>query len=88
MIEQKPLNIDIQIIEVSDKSISTNKKTDAHIGFVSSNPIDDIKVIKQWAKDKDIIFSQGSWSSREHWFDLPDVFSNFVVEIMDEKVLE
>ncbi|MFA4931254.1 MAG: hypothetical protein WC570_05320 [Patescibacteria group bacterium] len=88
MIEQKPLHMDIQIIEVSDEPLSLDTKTNTHIGFVSSNPISDIELLKQWAKSNNMNFRQGSWSNQEHWFDLPDIFINFVIEIMQEKVTE
>ena len=37
-------------------------------------------------KSKGIEFAQGSWSELEHWFDIP-LFVDFVVEVMDEKIL-
>ena len=84
MIEQKPLLIDIQIIETKDKVVPIETKINTHIGFISNNPTKDIKEIASWAEDKKIKFKQGSWSEKELWFDLPDIFTNFVIEIMEK----
>jgi hypothetical protein len=31
---------------------------------------------------------RGGWSEKELWFDLPDVFTNFVIEIMHTSIVE
>lgn len=88
MIAQKSIPVDIQIIEIKDKSIPIKKKTDTHIAFLSDKPKEDIKMIKQWSKNKNIKFRQGGWSGKELWFDLPDVFTNFVIEIMHTSIVK
>ncbi len=88
MIEQKTIPIDIQIIETNDQSISIEKKINTHIAFLSNTPKKDIEEIKYWLKDKDVNFKQGSWSDKELWFDLPDIFINFVIEIMHTSIVE
>jgi len=88
MVEQKPIPIDIQLIETKDKPIATENKTNTHIAFLSDSPRDEIKQIEQWTKDKNIKFKQGSWSDKELWFDLPDIFTNFVVEIMHTSTIK
>jgi len=88
MIKQKPIPIDIQIIETKDQPISIENKTNSHIAFLSYTPKEDIKTIKKWSKDKNIKFRQGGWSDKELWFDLPDLFINFVIEIMHTSIVE
>jgi len=88
MIKQKPMSIDIQIIETEDQPIPIKKKINTHIAFVSDTPKEDIEEIKQWSKNKGIKFKQGGWSDQELWFDLPDVFINFVIEIMHTSMAE
>lgn len=89
MIEQKPIPIDIQMIEVEDTPISNiDKKRNVHIAFLSDNPKEDISELKEWAKNKKIKFIDGGWSEKELWFDLPDVFVNFVIEIMHTSVVK
>ena len=87
-IEQKPIPVDIQIIEVNENPVDIKKKTNTHIAFLSDDPHGDILVIKKWAENKKINFRDGGWSDRELWFDLPDIFTNFVVEIMHTSIVE
>jgi len=87
-IEQKPIPIDIQIIEREDDSIPLDIKTSTHIAFLSESPKEDIDRIEKWAKNKNIQFVRGGWSDKELWFDLPNVFTNFVVEIMHTSIVE
>jgi hypothetical protein len=88
LIEQKPIPIDIQIIETEDAAIPLEKKTNTHIAFLSDSPKEDIDNVEAWAKTKNIKFIRGGWSEKELWFDLPDVFTNFVVEIMHISIAE
>ena len=88
MVEQKPIPIDIQMIETEDQPIPIKKKTNTHIAFLSDTPKEDIKEIKQWLEKKDINFKQGGWSDKKLWFDLPDVFINFVIEIMHTSIVK
>jgi len=70
----------IQLIESDIEPIPD--RTDSHICFLSDDPAKSIEDIKRWAEDKKLKFIQGKWSDDEHWFDLPDIFTDFVVEIM------
>ncbi|PCJ14978.1 MAG: hypothetical protein COB02_18515 [Candidatus Cloacimonadota bacterium] len=88
MIWQKPLNIDIQIIETNDPCVPTEIKKSTHIAFLSDTPKEDIKHINEWAKKKNLNFSHGGWSDKELWFDFPDLFINFVIEIMHTSVVD
>ena len=88
MIQQTPNPINIQIIETKDQPIPIEKKTNTHIAFLSDTPKEDIKKIKQWSKENNINFRQGGWSDKELWFDLPNVFINFVIEIMHTSIAE
>ena len=89
MIEQKPIPIDIQIIEIQDAPISDiDKKINTHIAFLSYNPKEDILELEKWAQNKGTSFANGGWSEKELWFDLPDIFVNFVVEIMHTSIVE
>ncbi|MEA3429954.1 MAG: hypothetical protein U9R08_01640 [Nanoarchaeota archaeon] len=88
MVQQKPISIDIQIIETKDKPVLIEKKINTHIAFLSDTPKADIEEIKQWSNDKGVKFRQGGWSDKELWFDLPDAFVNFVIEIMHTSVVE
>jgi hypothetical protein len=88
MIEQKPIPVDIQIIETKDEEIPLEIKTSTHIAFLSDSPKEDIDRIEEWAKEKKVTFKRGGWSDKELWFDLPGIFTNFVIEIMDNSIIE
>lgn len=77
----------IQIIEVSPGHENQTGKEECHIGLVSEKPIEDIEEIELFALEHNIRFSKDSWSEDEHWFDFPDIFVDFVIEIMDKKLL-
>lgn len=89
MVGQESTNFLIQIAEVSDQSISDiNTKCQSHISFISDDPQDTIDEIEKWAKENNITFRQGSWSDKERYFDLPELFVNFVIEVMHTSVTE
>ncbi|MFC1644714.1 hypothetical protein ACFL08_01655 [Patescibacteria group bacterium] len=88
LIWQKKIPIDIQIIETEDEVAPTEIKTSTHIAFVSEDPRGDIDEIEAWTRENEVGFIRGGWSEKELWFDLPDIFGNFVVEIMKPPVAE
>jgi hypothetical protein len=88
MFEQQPTPIDIQIIEIHDPIVPLKRKINTHIGFISDTPKEDIQEIKKWCKTQKIRCRDGGWSEKELWFDLPDIFCNFVIEIMHTSVVE
>lgn len=87
-IEQKPIPVDIQIIETRDKIVPLDYKTNTHIAFLSDTPVEDIDKIEFWAKEKWIKIIRWWWSDKELRFDLPDIFVNFVIEVMHSSVVE
>ena len=72
----------IQFIETEDPPTRTETKKNSHIAFFSPTPGDDVGEIREWVSSRGKEFEQGAWSENEHWFDVPDVFTYFVVEIM------
>ena len=88
MVRQPLIPIDIQIIETSDSPIPIDTKKNTHIAFLSDNPKSDLEEIKQWAEENGIKLIQGNWTEKELWFDLPDLFINFVIEIMHTSVVQ
>jgi len=55
---------------------------------LSDTPKEDIDEVRLWAEKKGVEFVQGGWSDKELWFDLPEVFTNFVIEVMHTSVVE
>jgi hypothetical protein len=87
MIDQEGLNFDIQLIEVEGEQLEGESRRDSQISFVSENPIEQIEKVHVWAEEKGLTFVQKSWNEREHYFDLPDLFVDWVVEIMHVSVV-
>jgi hypothetical protein len=89
MVGQPTPRFAIQITEVDDKPIEDlEKKRQTHIAFISDNPKELIKKIETWTKEKGLTFREGGWSEIERYFDLPDIFVNFVVEVMHTSIEE
>ena len=89
MVAQKPLNFAVQITEVSDIPVENlDEKRKTHIAFISDDPQQVIEKVRTWAKEKKIVFRDGGWSKIERYFDLPDIFVNFVVEVMHTSIEE
>jgi hypothetical protein len=89
MVAQKELDFAIQITQVSDEPISDIEiKRRTHIAFLSDDPQAVVNKVKIWAESKDITFREGGWSDIERYFDLPDIFSNFVIEVMHSSIEE
>lgn len=87
MVAQDPLRFAIQITQVDDMPISDIEiKKRTHIAFLSDDPQGVIDKVGAWAKSKNIEFRQGGWSDIERYFDLPDIFTNFVVEVMHTSI--
>ncbi len=87
MVAQDNLRFAIQIIQVDDKPTDNlTEKIKTHIALISDNPANVIQEIKIWANSKGLRFREGGWSPIERYFDLPDIFVNFVVEIMHTSI--
>ncbi|MBI5126745.1 MAG: hypothetical protein HZA80_03215 [Candidatus Taylorbacteria bacterium] len=89
MVGQDQLRFAIQITQVEDTPIvDIDIKRRTHIAFLSDNPQEVISKVEAWANNKNIKFRQGGWSDKEKYFDLPDIFVNFVVEVMHTSIEE
>lgn len=88
MIKQKGKDMIVQLIETDQKPENTEIKKKSHIAFLSDNPKQTIHYIKKWVKAKGVKFKDGAWSDKEFYFDCPDVFADFVIEIMDTRIVE
>jgi hypothetical protein len=88
LLEQKRNPIKIQIIENNNNiTIPLNIKINNHIGFLFDSPREIIDKVVEWTKTKNIEYILGSWSEKELWIDLPNIFSTFVIEIMHSSIV-
>ena len=88
MISQDFIPVNIQLIEMDAAVVPLRRKISTHIAFLSKSPKEHIKKIEEWAKDNNLKFQHGNCTDKEFWFDLPDIFINFVIEIMHTSVVE
>lgn len=88
MVEQEGKNVIMQFIETDQKPQSTEAKKNSHIAFLSDNPEEAISTIKTWIESKGVKFQSGAWSNKEFYFDCPEIFVDFVIEIMHTSVVE
>jgi hypothetical protein len=79
--------LDIQIVETKMSPIPPDSKISSHIAFLSDDPVAEIDRLTTYAKSKNLEFRTGGWNDDERWFDLPQIFTNFVIEIMHTRVL-
>ena len=87
MVGQKQLRFAIQLAEISGDPIRDIKEKRAtHIAFISDDPQALIDKVASWAKKEGIAFRDGGWSHIERYFDLPDIFMDFVVEILHTSI--
>lgn len=88
MIGQSGLPFDLQIAEVNTPPVQGISKSESHIGFISNSPGLQIEAMQQWALACGQRIETGQWGEREFWFDFPDLFNDFVIEIMHTTVAE
>lgn len=88
MVGQDAVTFGVQLIEVDEVPEQCKSRTSSHIAFISNTPAEQIEKIGKWALEKNVRFQKGGWSEKELWFDLPDLFVDFVVEIMHISIAE
>jgi hypothetical protein len=87
MVGQKQLRFALQLAEISGDPIKDiRKKCGTHVAFISDDPQAIIDKVGSWAKKEGIAFRGGGWSEIERYFDLPDIFMDFVVEVMHTSI--
>lgn len=72
----------IQFSEIHEPISKSSNKKETHFAFSSKNPVEDLKKIRLWFEQQNIIVKTGSWSETELWLDCPEIFINFVIEIL------
>lgn len=76
----------VQFNEVDVSSSSNERKTYAHLAFLDSDPKAAADHFADWLTSEGIAARVGQWNDQELWIDCPDLFLDFVIEIMHPSV--
>ena|GEM_PF-1541364 len=80
-LRQPGANIDIQFCE-TDAPIAEGDKHNSHISFLSETPEAELREIASWFESRGRKTRIGSWSAKEFYLDVPEVFVDFAIESM------
>jgi len=86
-LRQSGANVDIQFCE-TEAPVVLGDKHNSHISFLSPTPEADLKKLAEWFESKGKITKLGSWSEKEFYLDVPDVFVDFAIESMTPDLAE
>jgi hypothetical protein len=79
-------NVDVQLTGMPPISPQGRKHL-SQFGFVSDDAEADRAALREWCTSRDLRAIEGEYGPGFLWIDLPDVFMDFVVEIMDRSAL-
>jgi hypothetical protein len=80
--------LDIQFCESDETEVTHNDKQNSHIGFISDKPEAELKRLAAWFKEQGYESKLGSWSDKEFYLDVPEVFIDFSIEAMYPEIAE
>lgn len=80
-LRQGESSVDIQFCETDAPSVGHDKHN-SHISFLSDSPERELQKLAEWFHSRGFETKMGSWSSKEFWLDVPDVFVDFTLESM------
>ena len=80
-LRQGDSNIDIQFSETQTPPLGSDKHN-SHISFLSETPEADLRSLADWLGKRGYEAKIGSWSDREFYLDVPNVFVDFAIEAM------
>lgn len=79
-------NVDVQLTGMPPISPQGLKHL-SQFGFVSDDAEGDRAALRAWCMSRCLRFVEGEYRPGFLWFDVPDVFMDFVLEIMDRSAL-
>jgi len=86
VLRQPTTNVDVQITGI-DAGGPQDGKIFNQIGFVSDDAAADVEAVEQWCENRGLRTVTGNYGPGFLWIDAPDVFADFVLEVMERKVL-
>lgn len=89
-LRQGNASVDIQFVGSSAVTAQTNK-TASQIAFISDTPREDIQALQTWFHERGHECVTGDYDSddpeKQLWFDVPGVFLDFVIEVLQTQLL-
>ena len=86
VLRQPTTNVDVQITGIEAGGPQDAKLLN-QIGFVSDDAATEVESVVQWCEARGLRTATGDYGPGFLWIDLPDVFADFVLEVMDRKPL-
>ena len=87
-LRQGDANIDIQFCESDAAQPADFDKQNSHVAFISNQPEKELERLATWFKERGYQTNIGSWSDKEFYLDVPDVFVDFSIEAMYPEIAE
>lgn len=91
LLRQDQKNVDIQFIaKFPGPGVEREEKILSHIGFTSDSPIEDLKELQEWFRERGHESEIGQYyddTDMDLWFDVPGVFLDFVIEVVHTQFL-
>lgn len=86
VLRQPGTNVDVQFtgLEPIDPP---QRKTMNQLGFVSDDAQGEMESVQRWCEATGLETSTGDYGPGFRWIDVPEVFLDFVLEVMDRKSL-
>jgi hypothetical protein len=86
-LRQPGASIDIQFCETASP-LAEGDKHNSHISFLSETPEADLRRLAAWFEARGMKTKIGSWSAKEFYLDVPEVFVDFSIESMLPELAE
>ena len=86
VLRQPTTNVDVQLTAV-DAGDSQDAKLLNQIGFVSDDATTELETVRQWCEARGLDVATGHYGPGFFWIDVPEVFMDFVLEVMDRQSL-
>jgi hypothetical protein len=87
-LHQDGANVDIQFCETNEEVILHLDKQNSHIAFITDKPVEELNRLGTWFNTHGYETRIGSWSDKEFYLDVPEVFVDFAIEAMYPEVAE
>ena len=81
-LRQGDANVDIQFCESDGHLSADSDKQNSHIAFISDKPEKELERLANWFREHGYETKIGSWSDKEFYLDVPEVFVDFSIEAM------